>query len=67
MQEVGIWLHIEKGYRVRGTIMISVKRGSQWNRSLIRVAGREGGSTRNIRLMSDGYHCDQCEEGNLVG
>jgi hypothetical protein len=47
--------------------MIKEKRGIQWNRSQIRVSGRVGGSTEKKRLISEGYHCNQCEERNLVG
>jgi hypothetical protein len=44
-QKVGRWVHIKKKrLQVRGTMVIKVKRGIQWNKWKIRVSGRVGGS-----------------------
>jgi len=52
---------------MRGTTTINAKRGIQINRSQIRVKRKVCGSTEKKRLISDGYHCDQCEERNPMG
>jgi hypothetical protein len=52
-----VGLH-RKGLWVRGTTMISAKRGRQCNRFQIRFSGKVGGSIEKQRIISDGYHCD---------
>jgi hypothetical protein len=62
----GGWVHTGKGLLVNGTMMISAKRGIQWDRFQIRVSGR-GRVHWKKRLKNDRYHCDQGEERNPMG
>jgi len=50
-QEWGRWVHTKEGLLVKGTTMISAKRGIQWNRWEIRVLERVGGSTKKMGLQ----------------